>query len=413
MSMRVLMVNKFLYPKGGAEAYMTQLARLLEGLGIESTYFGMRDNRNAAFATAPFFPSGVDFEHPSGITGRARVAGRMIWSREARSGMEALLRAERVGVAHLHNIYHQLSPSILPPLRDAGVPVVMTVHDYKLVCPVYTLTSHGEYCERCVGGHFRHVVQRRCNRGSLTGSALVGLESWVHRTRGAWDSVGRFITPSSYMRDKLIDGGYPADRIEVIRNAVDLDVPVREFHPGGDLLYAGRLSHEKGLGILLRAAGRAGLPLRIAGDGPERQALEGLARDLGSSVAFLGHLDRRRLQEEVAACRALVLPSTWPENCPMVILEAMAMGKPVVASRVGGVPELVRDGHEGLLVEQGSIDELQDALERVAGDDSLAEALGRSGRNRAVQEFSPDRHVASVVSVYRELGVSVPEAVAA
>ncbi len=401
---RVLMVNKFQYAKGGAELYMYGLADMLGREGVDVRYFGMRHRRNVASATSDHYVSEVDFEQPPPGIGRLRVAARAVYSVEARRRMSALLADQPpIDVAHLHNVYHQLSPSILPPLHRAGIPVVMTVHDYKLVCPVYTLTSHGEICERCVGGHFQNAVRLRCNRGSLAGSVLVAGETWLHRSLRLWEhGVDVFVTPSSYLRDKLIAGGYPAERVVAVPNFVDPDRFRAHPEPGGYFLYLGRLSHEKGVETLIEAVAGTTLELRIAGEGPERERLEATAAQAGARVEFLGHRSGDHLEQLVAGARAVVVPSRWPENCPLVVLEAMAAAKPLIASRVGGIPELVRDGEEALLVPHGEVEPLRQAMLRLDGSDELAATLGVSGRRRVEALYGPARHLESVAGAYRQ-----------
>jgi glycosyltransferase involved in cell wall biosynthesis len=400
---RVLMANKFQYAKGGAELYMYGLAGLLEREGVEVSYFGMHHPRNVGSATSRHYVSEMDFERPPPGIGRLRVAGRAVYSIEARRRMAALIAEQpAIDIAHLHNVYHQLSPSILAPLHRAGIPVVMTVHDYKLVCPVYTLTSHGEMCERCVGGHFHNAVRLRCNRGSLAGSALVAGETWLHRRLRLWErGIDVFVTPSSYLRDKLIQGGYPADRVLAVPNFVDPDRFRASPQPGGYFLFLGRLSHEKGVETLIEAVSGTGIELRIAGEGPERERLESLAAGSGATVQFLGHRSGEDLERLVAGCRAVVVPSRWPENCPLVVLEAMAVAKPLVASRVGGIPELVRDGQEALLVPHGDAAALREAMLRLEASDQLTERLGGSGRRRVEELYAPARHLESVAAAYR------------
>jgi len=400
---RVLMVNKFQYPKGGAELYMYGLAGLLEREGVDVRYFGMRHPRNVDSDTSRHYVSEVDFEQPPPGIGRLRVAARAVYSFEARRRMSALLADQPAfDVAHLHNVYHQLSPSILAPLHRADIPVVMTVHDYKLVCPVYTLVSHGEMCERCVGGHFQNAVRLRCNRGSLAGSALVAGETWLHRTLRLWEhGVDVFVTPSSYLREKLIAGGYPADRVVAVPNFVDPDRYRAHPQPGEYFLYLGRLSREKGVETLIEAVAGTPLELRIAGEGPERERLEALAVASGGRVEFIGHRSGDDLERLVAGARAVVVPSRWPENCPLVVLEAMASARPLVASRVGGIPELARDDQEALLVPPGDVAALRSALVRLHDDAELALALGRAGRERAQSRYAPERHLDDVLGVYR------------
>jgi len=400
---RVLMVNKFLYEKGGAEFYMYRLAALLEQRGSSVRYFGMRSSKNLPSPTERFYVSEVDFEHPDTVRERVRAAGRAVYSTQARSRLGSLLAAEpRFDVAHLHNVYHQLSPSLLAPLRAAGVPVVMTVHDYKLVCPVYTLTSHGQMCERCVGGHFHNAVRLRCNRGSLAGSALVAGETWLHRRLRLWErGIDLFITPSEYLRDKLVEGGYPPGRVVAIPNFVDPAEFTASDQPGRHMLYLGRLSHEKGVETLIEAAAGSDLRVLIAGDGPQRAALEQQAARLRAPVEFLGHTGGQQLRDLITGARAIVVPSRWPENCPLVVLEAMASARPLVASRVGGIPELARDGEEALLVPPGDVAALRSALVRLHDDAGLALTLGRAGRERAESRYGPARHLDDVLGTYQ------------
>jgi glycosyltransferase involved in cell wall biosynthesis len=400
---RVLMVNKFHYPRGGAEHYMFRLAGLLEQRGTEVDYFAMRDARNLPCPTDRYFVSEVSFEQPpQGLSGRIGMAARMVYSREARSKMGRLLADRTPDLAHVHNIYHQLSPSLLAPLRRRGVPVVMTVHDFKLVCPVYSLLSHGEICERCVGNGFGPAVRHRCNRGSLSGSLLVAGETWAHRRLGLYrDGVDVFITPSAFARDRLITGGYPAERIVVVPNCVVAD----DYHPlhraGDHALYVGRLSREKGVEVLVRAAAASGARVKMVGDGPLRPTLQRMIAESGADVELLGFRSGEELSAAVQAASVVVMPSICHDNCPLAVIEAMAWGKPVIGSRVGGIPELVRDGEEGLLVPHGDTAALGAAMLRLQEDPELGERMGRAGRARVEAHYDADPHYRAVAAAYR------------
>jgi glycosyltransferase involved in cell wall biosynthesis len=400
---RVLMINKFHYPRGGAELYMLRVAELLEREGAEVLYFASRHKQNLPSATDRFFPSEVDFGAPGRGVPRLRAAGRAVYSIEARRKLAALLEAEPVDIAHLHNVYHHLSPSILAPLRDRGIPVVMTVHDYKLVCPVYTLLSNGEVCERCVGGHLGNAVIHRCNRESVTGSLLVAGESWLHRRLNLYlRGIDLFVTPSRFLRDKLVAGGYPETRIRYVPNFVDATGFAPAYEPGSYALFSGRLAPEKGVDVLLRAAAAADIPLKVAGDGPERLKLEALASDLGSDVEFLGHLGFDALAQHVAGSFAVVVPSRWHENCPLAVLEAMAWGKPVVGTTLGGMPELVEHGKQGVLVPPDDASALAAALSDLRSAPEWVKEMGAEGRRKVESSYSPTEHIAALRDVYSE-----------
>ncbi len=219
-----------------------------------------------------------------------------------------------------------------------------------------------------------------------------------------------FITPSSYLRDRLVAGGYPPERVVAVPNFVDPDEFVAADGPGEGFLYLGRLSHEKGVETLIEAAAGTDATITIAGDGPERARLEALAAASGAHVEFTGHVPPDRVRELTAAARAVVVPSRWPENCPLVVLEAMASRRPVIASSVGGIPELVRDGREGLLVPPGAAGALRAAIDRLHGDPELAVAMGRAGRERAELRFAPQSHIDTIQSIYDRARTHTPEA---
>ncbi len=403
--MRILQVNKFVYRKGGAEAYMLDVADLQRRRGHEIAFYGMAHPDNLDVDHAAHFAPHLSFDPPEpGPTGRVRVAARMLWSRSARRGIDAVIEAFRPDVAHLHNVYHQLSPSILGPLRRHGVPTVMTLHDYKLVCPTYQLLDHGRICEACIGNTFAPAVRRRCNRGSLAGSALVAAESTLHHGLGLWGRVDRFICPSAFLAAKLAEGGVYPDRLRHVEHFMDLASVAAAETPGAGVVVAGRLSHEKGIDVAVRAvAGRPGLTLTVAGDGPARAELVALAAELAPDrIRFTGRLAKDELHDLLRASAVLAVPSRWYENQPMIVLESFACGTPVVASGLGGLTELIRPGVDGELVPADDASALGAALSAVAADPAAARRMGLAGRSLAVERFEPERHLDRLESVYAE-----------
>ena len=400
--MRILHVNKFLYRRGGAESYMLDLAALQAAAGHEVEFFGMAHPDNPPHRYAAHFPDHVELEPPPArMDRRVAAAARMIWSRSARRGMDQVLASFRPDVVHLHNIYHQLSPSVLRPVAERGIPAVMTLHDYKLVCPSYLFLAQGRVCEVCLDGHFRHAVARRCKDGSRGASAMLALESTLHRRGGAYGPVGVFICPSRFQAAKMTVGGVYPDRLAVLSNFVDLAGLAPKAQPGGGVVYAGRLSPEKGVDVLVESMGRLGTArLEVVGDGPERARLEALAAAVAPGrFSFLGRVPRGRVMELLGAAAVAVMPSRCHDNQPMAVLEAYGCGVPVVATSLGGLPELTQGGC-GLTVPPEDPEALAAALGGLLADPAKVAAMGRASRARAERDFPPDRHLAGLERLY-------------
>jgi glycosyltransferase involved in cell wall biosynthesis len=405
---RILHVNKFLYRRGGAESYMLDLAGLQVAAGHQVEFFGMAHPDNPPHRYAAHFPRHVQLEPPPArANSRLAATAHMVWSPSARRGMETVLRSFRPDVVHLHNIYHQLSPSVLRPLAEHRIPAVMTLHDYKLVCPSYLFLAQGKVCEACLDGHFRHAVTRRCKDGSLGASAVLALESTVHRRTGAYGPVQVFICPSRFLAAKIAQGGVYPDRLEVLRSFVDTHEVTAKTRPGGGIVYAGRLSHEKGVDVLVEAVARLDHGrLDVVGDGPERSRLEALAATRAPGrVRFHGRVAREQVLELLRAGAVAVMPSRCHENQPLAVVEAFGCGVPVVSTSLGGLPELV-DGGCGEIVPPEDSDAMAAALGRLLADPERASAMGRAARSKAEREFDPDRHLAALERLYERAGRS-------
>ncbi|MPY92474.1 MAG: glycosyltransferase, partial [Acidimicrobiia bacterium] len=282
--MRILHVDKFLRRQGGAAGYMLDVAALQRRAGHDVDFFAMQHPANLPATYEDQFPPFVQLDPPPrGALARAGTVATMVWSGRAARCLAEVVDDFRPDVVHLHNVYHQLSPSILRPLQRRGIPVVMTVHDYKLVCPSYRLLDQDGLCDACVGAGplLTAPVRRRCKDGSIGASAVLALESSLHRLLGAWRPVSRFIAPSAFLASTLRRGGFPADEVVHLPNFVDADAIEARHGPGEGFVFVGRLSGEKGVDIAVRAVGQLpGARLTVAGDGPERAALEALAEDV-------------------------------------------------------------------------------------------------------------------------------------
>jgi glycosyltransferase involved in cell wall biosynthesis len=413
---KVLQVNKFLHTVGGTETVMFQTADLLRAHGHQVSFFAMQDERNLATEDQTYFVSNVDYgpETSGGMLERLRlphIAGRFFYSPEAADNMDDLVRDLRPDVAHLHNIYHQLSPSLLRPLKQRRIPVVMTLHDYKLICPNYTLFSNGAICERCKGHRYYEAVLQACVRGSRVASALCATEAYAHRFTRAYSGVDTYIAPSRFMRDKLVEFGMHPALIAYLPNFLNLEDYAPCYEAGGYFVYAGRLERVKGIGTLLEAmrsnGSEAALELKVAGDGEQRAELEQEARSHRlRNVSFLGRLPRDDLGRLIQGAAFVVVPSQWYENAPMSVLEAFAYGKPVIGTRIGGIPELIEDGMTGLLVEPGDAGGLRRAIDRLASNPALAIEMGRNARRYVEQNHGPQQHYERLLAIYEAAGAS-------
>ncbi|HEV7323823.1 MAG TPA: glycosyltransferase family 4 protein [Bosea sp. (in: a-proteobacteria)] len=402
---RLLAINNYFYRRGGAESVFLDHIDLFAAAGWEVVPFAMQHPANLPSAWSGYFVSQIEYGAAGGPLTKARQAAKVVFSLEARRNIRALIGRARPRVAHAHNVYHHISPSIFGALKAEGVPLVMTAHDLKIACPAYKMLSRGRVCERCQSGRIHNVLLHRCVKDSAVVSGLVLLETLVHRSFGLYsDTIDRLVAPSRFYRDKLVEWGWDAARIAYIPNCIDTGQYSPTLHEGDYFAYAGRLAPEKGLATLVRAAGLSHQRLVLAGSGPEEPALRRLAGELGADVTFTGHLDKPALQRLIGEARALVLPSEWYENAPVSILEAYALGRPVIGARIGGIPELVADGETGALVEPGNATRLAEALAALASLPSSARAaMGGAGRDWMRREFSPDQYRDRTMALYEAL----------
>lgn len=410
--MNVLMINTFHHRRGGDATYTAGLTRLLTQAGVGVTPLAMRHPDNEPSVWEHRFVSWVDLRAPAGSPlDQARLAARMFWSREAAQATARLIAEVRPDVAHLGNVHRHLTPSVLGPLRRAGIPVAWTVHDYELVCPQGHLFRDGRPCEACRGHQYQAAIQHRCKWGQLGPSVAAAAEKVLHHRMGVWHKVDRFLCPSRFLADTLTRFGVPAERIHHQPNFLDLAPLAPPPGPGKGWLYAGRLTQEKGVDVAIDAArALAGHTLHICGTGPAETALRERARGL-PQVRFHGHLDRVDLARLIQEVAVAVVPSRWYENFPYAVLEAQAAGRAVVASRIGGIPEQISDGIDGRLVPADDVQALQAAVGPLLADPGAALRLGLAGAARVRATLTPERHLRAILDHYRAIapGARIPE----
>ncbi|EKS7765789.1 glycosyltransferase family 4 protein [Edwardsiella piscicida] len=399
--MKVVLVNKFFFIKGGAETVYFQQRDGLRRAGVQVIDFSMQHPRNAPSAYAADFVSNVDYHRQAGVAQALKTAWHFIRNSEACRQLQALLQRERPDIVHFHNIYHQLTPALIGVAQRFGCKTVLTAHDYKIVCPAYSCLRDGHPCEACLTGTVWNAFRYRCQQGSATKSLLLTLEALWQDLARDYQKLDMIVSPSRFLRD-LLQRRLPQIPMTVIPNGLDDSQPFSAGQDQGYFLFVGRLSPGKGVATLAQAHAMMAhpLPLNIAGDGPLFDALASRF----PTAHFLGYCQQGApLDTLIRGARAIVVPSESYENCSMAVLEAMAQGKPVIGAHIGGIPEQIRDGVEGLLFPPGDARALSAALSRLADDPALARRLGEHGRRRLCRHFSLHQHTQALLALYQRL----------
>jgi glycosyltransferase involved in cell wall biosynthesis len=376
--MRILLAHNAYQHRGGEDMAVESEAALLRAHGHDVTEY-RRDNRE--------------------ITGIPKVAlaADTLWSRRTLYEVGRIVADFRPDVIHAHNTFPLISPALYWAAGRADIPVVQTLHNFRMLCPQAMFLRDGQVCEDCLGKLPWRAVVRRCYRGSIVQSAMVGGMLGLHQSLGTYcNKVTRYIALNEFCRRKFIDGGLPAERIVVKPNFVDVPHVDDGLRQGG--LFVGRLSAEKGIGVLIRAMSQ--LPtvqLDVIGSGPEDGAL-----DSHRNIHRLGFLPRPDIIRRMQKAAYLLMPSIWYENFPLTIVEALACGLPVIASRLGAMAELIEDGRTGLLFEPGSANDLAQKLAWAEANPDAMMEMGKRARNDYEAKYTPERNFKILTGIYMD-----------
>lgn len=398
--LKILLLNNYHFIRGGSERYFLDQKALLERHGHQVITFSTYDERNESTSPDSVLVPQANFNRP----GPGDLI-RFHYSTTNRKRLARFLSETRPDIAHLHIWYGQLTASVLRELAAHEIPSIQTLHEYRLYCPVSTFYRHGTICQRCKGKSFWQATIGRCNRGSIFRSALSTTESYLSHWLGAEKLVSHFLTVSNFQRNILINCGLPAEKTSTLHNFKNTDGIVPSYTDGEYFLYFGRLERSKGIFTLLKAAARLkGTRFVIAGDGIAATELREFAstRQL-DNVKFVGFQSGDALEELIRGSICSLLPSEWWETFGLTSLESFALGRPVIASRIGGIPEVVDDGVNGFLVDPGSDDQLADAIQRLDRDRTLARDLGKAGRSSVERLFGPEKHYQALLEIYQTL----------
>lgn len=403
--MKVLLVNKFHYRKGGSETYYFTLADALRRCGHDVVFFAMQDaEKNLPSAQEEFFVSNASVN--GSIKSKLNMILHLTYSREAYTKMKKLLQMEQPDLVVLNLVHKQITLSIIDAIKeyDPKLPIFWTMHDLVAVCPAYTmLDGSGNTCEKCLGGDYSHCVKNKCVKGSTLMSILSKHEAEYIRKRKWYDQVDLFISPSEFYRGKLVEGKITRSPIVTMRNPLPMDT-VFELSTKNDgyILYFGRLSPEKGVITLIEAAKQCGCHLLIVGAGPQEEELKAIAKGF-SNIEFKGFQTGEALRNYVKNCKCVIMPSIWYENGPYSAMEAMALGKPLIVSNNGGLPELVENNVNGYVFD-GTVQALTESICRMQKlPEEEYSKMARCSLEKAKELFSAEAYVAQIEAHYRRI----------
>ncbi len=399
--MKVLLVNKFHWNKGGSEKYYFELGELLKAHGHEVAYFSMENEKNVKTGDKEYFVPAFDLNNSSKLR-----ALDVIYNKKNGEIMEKALDEFKPDIVHLNNFQRQLSASIIEPCKKRNIPIVFTAHDVQAICPAITMMDDDKnVCELCMGGKYTNCIKKSCNKGSKLKSVLGALEGYYYRKHKIYsEKIDYIITPSEFYRDKFIEDGINKNKIQAIHNSIEMNDYNVKTVDDGYALYFGRLSKEKGILNLINAFKdcNKGL-LYIAGEGPEKETIEDIIKKnkLEDRVKLLGFLNKEQMTEVTRKCKFVVVPSIWYENCPYSVLETLAIGKPVIGANIGGIPELVKDKENGFIYT--TTEELTTCMNKLFESDKLVKQFSKKSKELAKQEYDRDVYYEKIIRIYNEV----------
>jgi glycosyltransferase involved in cell wall biosynthesis len=374
--MRILLINKFLYPNGGSETYIFKLGQQLMAMGHEVQYFGMEHEGRVVGNRVEAYTSDMDFHGGSKLS-KLTYPIKTIYSSEARKKLRLVLEDFQPDVCHLNNFNYQLTPSIILEIRkwSKTCRIVYTAHDYQLVCPNHMCrtVSSNENCEKCLGGYFLNCTKGKCIHGSLAKSVIGTLEGTFWKWMGVYEQIDTIICISEFMKAKLDRYPVLADKTVVLHNFVEGE-ECQDIRKKDYVLYFGRFAQEKGIATLIGVAKELpDIPFIFAGSGPLEDRLTGV-----ENIKNVGFQQSEGLRRLIREARFTVCPSEWYEPFGLTIAESIVSGTPVLGANIGGIPELIRPGETGALFESGNAADLKQKIEKLWNDRQMLAAMSET-----------------------------------
>ena len=397
--MRILLVNKFHYLRGGSEKYYFELAKLLKSHGHTVAFFSMKNENNIKTGDREYFVDEIDMN-----TGSKFEALNVIYSKKNKALMEKALEEFKPDIVHINNFQRQLSASIIDAVKEKNIPLIMTAHDLNPICPASIMLYNGEVCEDCITKGYTSCIKKKCIKNSMLKSVLGYIEKKYYDLHKIFCKVDCIISPSEFNKNQLLKGKLKCNDITVIHNFVN-ETKKTDYTLGDGAFYFGRLSKEKGILNLVEAINNIpGARLIIAGDGPERENIQAYIKEhkLENRITLLGYLNQNDIRENIRKCRFVTVPSIWYENCPYSILETMEIGKPIIGSKIGGIPELIQDGINGFTYEHNDVTKLTNILMKLFGNDETVKQFSKNSKQIFIQNYSAEAYYNKLMTVYNK-----------
>ncbi len=401
--MKIILINKFHYRRGGAETYYFDLGEVLTQHGHDVHYFSMKDEKNYASDDEKFFVNHQEYVDAKSPFDKLRALGKTVYSKEAKKKLEHLIENVQPDIIHVNNYHRQLSCSIFDAAKKYNVPIVMTAHDATNICPQIYM-NYRESCTQCVGGRYYNCLKKRCIKNSFAMSLAGTIEGYISKIDRVYDKIDLLVVPSHYISEIYLADGFDLNKVTVLHNAKKINTVKPEKWPERNYaIYFGRLSKEKGIMTLLQAINKTNIiPIYIVGEGAEKENIEDyiIKHSLETRVKLLGYKTGEELERLIEGAKFAILPSETPENCPYGVIEAMACGVPVIGSDLGGTPELIDFGKNGWKFKAGDSDDLANKL--IEANQHAAEMYENSYR-KAKDEYSMQHYYTQIIDIYNKV----------
>jgi glycosyltransferase involved in cell wall biosynthesis len=399
--MNILVINWTWYPSGGDWTYVENVVNLYQQKGHTVIPFSMKDDRNFATPYSEYFIENIDYKkiNRHSITAGLKVVAKSIYSTEAQQNLERLLNDVQVDFAHINVIHHYITPTILKILKDRKIPIIWTLHEYTPICPESTFISNGQICERCFGGAFYNCVTHSCKKGSYLASTVAALENYVHSYLNYYAYVDYYICPSVFVYEKFEQFNFFKDKLVQLYHGYDYaEINAAAGSPKHIdtkyIVFTGRLEKIKGAHTVLKAIKDCpDIQLKIIGEGTQEAELKEFTQTHQlNNVTFLGKKSKQETLQIINGAQFLICASEWYEVLGFTVVEAMALGKPVIGSAIGAIPEMVIDNSTGLLFEPGNHTQLAQLIKKLYVDEELISLMGKNAKQHINQLINTEKH---------------------